>query len=115
MERRHREGAEKIGPSSEVSMRNSIVMCMCVLMRYLCSNLMYLCLSLRYRDGAALIAENEALLRSKGSAVRVLKSTVGKFIYPELLLMLLLYNTIANPLCDVCMAVRSEAGAHQGA
>ena len=84
-------------------------------MRYLCSNIMYFCLSLRYRDGAALIAENEALIRSKGSAVRVLKSTVGKFVCPQLLLMLLLYDTIANPLCDVCMAARSEAGAHQGA
>lgn len=31
------------------------------------------------RDGAALIAENEALIRSKGSAVRVLRSNAGTY------------------------------------
>lgn len=29
------------------------------------------------REGAALIAENEALIRSKGSAVRVLRQNLG--------------------------------------
>lgn len=57
------------------------------------------------RDGAALIAENEALIRAKGSANRIHKSNIGTFLLLFCPQGLLLITDSWQTRSELCVAI----------